>query len=293
MWHKNNMWMFEDTAMLLLFLVAAEKGLASIESYLERTVFDFGKEEADREECTLLWTDFLHTRVPDTLKYRRVGLTWTQGAAHYGPEVRGAQKELQVYDTKVDHRAMSSEASVVVERTVEHANTLEVWALDAKELVTDRAFTAGLKGIISTSIHSEESVANELEKTLVIQQNEKLSVRAIVHVRPRTLTKITWVITEAEAEVEWTVATTISGSFAICLRNSTHPEIIEVFSVAALQSTDVNLEVLGKDTVRRLTHGAMKSVTAKGSFIRVKESPRNLRGEKSSSTYDIPTQLIR
>ncbi|XP_077528870.1 uncharacterized protein LOC144141182 isoform X3 [Haemaphysalis longicornis] len=199
MWHKNNMWMFEDTAMLLLFLVAAEKGLASIESYLERTVFDFGKEEADREECTLLWTDFLHTRVPDTLKYRRVGLTWTQGAAHYGPEVRGAQKELQVYNTMVDHRAMSSEASVVVERTVEHANTLEVWALDAKELVTDRAFTAGLKGIISTSIHSEESVANELEKTLVIQQNEKLSVRAMVHVRPRTLTEIAWVITEAEA----------------------------------------------------------------------------------------------
>ncbi|XP_077554435.1 uncharacterized protein LOC144169251 isoform X2 [Haemaphysalis longicornis] len=287
------MWMLHKKVVLLVVVVFADEGSASIESYLNRLVHQFGVEEAEREESKLNWVDYRHEQLPEGYMYSRVKLTWTQARAHYGPQVKGQQTERQVYSTTVDNQNSDEESKVTVERKVIHTNVYTVWTLDAKDIITIQAFSAGLKGVIATTFNSHESIAKEYEKTGEVYQKEELSVRAMINAAARALTHITWVITEAEAVMNWTVTTTISGSFAISLTNSTHHDYILVFSAAALESVDYNLLVRARDIIECVSRGTMKSVTASASHIHVQETFSKKRNKRStSSTRDIQVELV-
>lgn len=248
-----------------------------MEKYLEHVVNEFGRNEAEREESTLVWIDFQHKRLPETLQYRKVKVHWNQDDLHYGPQTIVKEKLVVVYSTKVDQRRRKISSKLRLQRDVTHTNVFDVWSLDSKELVSEKLFTAGLKGIIETKIHSEESYAHEIETTIHIKQTETISVRTQVPLAARSVTKVSWIIREDEAEMKWSVATHISGYFAICLKNSSQKEHILVFSVAALSSVDYRLEVHGSTEVVRVTHGTIKSVKATGSYIRVNETFPNSR----------------
>ncbi|XP_077554438.1 uncharacterized protein LOC144169252 isoform X2 [Haemaphysalis longicornis] len=274
-------------------MVFADEGSPSIESYLDRLVNQFGVEEAERQESKLNWIDYLHKQLPEAYMYSRVKLTWTQTSAHYGPQVKGQQTERQVYSTNIDNLNSDVESKVIVERNVMHTNVYTVWTLDAREIITIQAFSEGLKGVIATTFNSDESIAKEYEKTGEVYQKEELSIRAMISAAPRAVAHITWVITEAEAVMDWTVTTTISGSFAISLTNSTHHDYILVFSAAALESVDYNLLVRANDIIERVSRGTMKSVTASASYIHVQETFSKKRNKRStSSTRDIPVDLV-
>lgn len=266
---------------------------ANIESYIANLVNEFAKEEAERENCTVVWADFRHQHLPVTLQYRKVEIRWSQDNVHYGPRIRVGQKEVKAYSTKVDQRKTRTKTTLTVQRDVTHTNEFTVWSLDAKEVVSEHMFTAGLKGIIETKMYSEESYAHEVETTIEIKQTEKLSVRADVPLSARSVTKISWIITEDEAEMKWTVSTYITGYFAICLRDSANKEEIVVFSVAALSAVDYRLDIIGSNEIMLVSHGTIKSIKATGSYIRVNETFLNQRKQLRSSVAKIRTGIIR
>lgn len=275
---------FVDFLLFLFFIISAQEGCAGIKKYLKHAITLFGEKEAAREKSTLAWTDFNHERVPRTLQYRRVRVRWYQDEIHYGPRLMIKHKDIVAYTTTVDQRRTKIRSSMSFQRDVTHKNLFNVWTSDGKEIVTERLFTTGLKGILETKVNTEESYAHEVETNIQITETETLSVRTEVPLAARSVTKITWIIKEDEVEMKWTVATHISGYFAICLRDSKNNENIKVFPVSALSRVDPRLKVPSDTEIVQVCHGTMKSVKATGSYIRVNETFPNSRRKTSRST---------
>lgn len=284
--------MLENSALLLLILISSDEASASVESYLRSLAGKFGEEEARKHASKLNWVDILHEELPDDLLYRRVELTWTTSTAQFGNVTKRKEREVKAFTKKVNNRKGATDITVTLSRTTKHTNVYSVWTLDATRMIPAKAFTAGLKGLISTAMQSHEDVSKEYEKFLDIFETETLGVSATVTISAQSMAEISWIIIEAEAEVEWTVDTAIWGSFAICLTNHTGYEHILVYSAPALKAVDSTLEVVGHDSVRRVSHGKMESLTASKSFIRIEE--RFPKGKKIRSTpnRDIQTQLL-